>query len=785
MMKMVRSFNELQAEQQPLAGGKGGTLAHLRQAGYPVPDGFVILPDAFDGEELKLGLWEEIQAHLTRIRKGDGSIAFAVRSSALSEDSAQASFGGQFETVLDVRSDNAIHDAVLTVRRSRLSERVQAYSQAKGMDFSHEIAVVVQELVQSEIAGVLFTADPLTGSRAQMTGSFVYGLGDKLVSGEADAQAFTLEQPRGRYDGPPELRGFARKLYKLGSRLEKDLGCPQDIEWAIAGGKLYLLQSRPITTLQAYDPITGVWNDSLSADYLWSSHITGEVLQEYMMPGTLSVWQILFERMSMGKVPGIGVIGGRAYTNVSALYSLLKTFMPRNKVYEILDSVGGVPEELEIPLIPLSLNALLFDVLLAQLPIEVNKQKLNRDRADFIARAPERCRKLQQQIRETKDRSLLISLWHEEILPLFVNLHALQDSSNEKAAAAQRALKRALVKLLGESEAAVFQSTASASADDLASLGQLVGIAKIARGEMTREEYIAHYGHRGPYEDYLEYPRPAEEPGWLDRQLEEYEQFPVDVEALLKKRRADFLAAWEEFQECYPGQVKSIKRKVDDATETAHEREAVRTELTRVFGVMRDWFLWVGELTGLGNDVFFLSYQELMDILSGDDSATVYIPTRREAYEQYRSLPPYPLYIRGRFDPLQWAAEPDRRSDVYDSCAPVYISVSDAITGYAGSAGRVEGIVRRIDRPEEGHQLQPGEILVAVATNIGWTPIFPKAAAVVTDVGSPLSHAAIVARELGIPAVVGCTDATTRLKTGNRVRVDGGRGIVEILDTDE
>ena len=105
-----------------------------------------------------------------------------------------------------------------------------------------------------------------------------------------------------------------------------------------------------------------------------------------------------------------------------------------------------------------------------------------------------------------------------------------------------------------------------------------------------------------------------------------------------------------------------------------------------------------------------------------------------------------------------------------------------SIKGYAGSAGRVEGIVHRIENPDEGHLLQPGEILLAVTTNVGWTPLFPKAGAVITDIGAPLAHAAIVARELGIPAVVGCGDATMRLKTGDRVRVDGGLGFVEIIE---
>nr|WP_255688202.1 PEP-utilizing enzyme [Tepidanaerobacter sp. GT38] len=103
------------------------------------------------------------------------------------------------------------------------------------------------------------------------------------------------------------------------------------------------------------------------------------------------------------------------------------------------------------------------------------------------------------------------------------------------------------------------------------------------------------------------------------------------------------------------------------------------------------------------------------------------------------------------------------------------------LKGFTGAAGKVEGIVRILNAPEEGEKLQPGEILVATTTNVGWTPLFPKAAAIITDIGAPLSHAAIVARELGIPAVVGCGNATLRLKTGDKVMVDGGQGIVHIL----
>jgi pyruvate,water dikinase len=203
--------------------------------------------------------------------------------------------------------------------------------------------------------------------------------------------------------------------------------------------------------------------------------------------------------------------------------------------------------------------------------------------------------------------------------------------------------------------------------------------------------------------------------------------------------------------------------------------------VTRLLWVEREWALRAGELTGLGDDIFMLTIDEVLDLLAGDDTATHHIPARKETYARYLKLPPYPMIVRGRFDAFEWAADPNRRNDIYDATAPVPASTSDTITGFAGAAGRVEGLVRILDGPELGDELEPDEILVAVTTNVGWTPIFPRAAAVVTDVGAPLSHAAIVARELGIPAVVGCGSATTRLRTGDRVRVDGGQGTVEIL----
>ena len=203
----------------------------------------------------------------------------------------------------------------------------------------------------------------------------------------------------------------------------------------------------------------------------------------------------------------------------------------------------------------------------------------------------------------------------------------------------------------------------------------------------------------------------------------------------------------------------------------------MRSEVTRLARLGRFYLLQAGAVTGMGDDIFFLSLDEMSALLASDRRSINRIPARREAYRRGCALPPYPALIVGRFDPFQWAADPKRRSDFYDARQSASAALSSTVRGSAGAAGCVEGI----DRVEDGNQLHAGEILVTTITNIGWTPLFTRLAAIVTDVGAPLSHAAIVAREMGIPAVVGCGNATMLLKTGDRVRVDGGRGTVQIL----
>ncbi len=779
MTSMIQSFKTLPADKQSLAGGKGGALARLYQAGYPVPDGFIILPSAFIGDELTAGAWNQISQHLDKMRNGDGRIGFAVRSSALSEDSAQASFAGEFETVLDVRTDTMIKEAIHAVRRSRKSERVQAYSQAKGMEFAHEIAVVVQCLVRADSSGILFTADPVTGSLMKLTGNYIYGLGEALVSGETEPFTFTLTRPKGVYEGPPELKRFAKKLYKMGNRLEKELGCPQDIEWAIANGKLYLLQSRPITTLMTYNPTSGMINASHVGDYLWMGN---EVFPDVMTPSTWSLWQS-FHAVNIAGMTGMGNIAGRMYFNYSLMYWLMRTFgrsdQDTNEYFELV--VGKLPEGMLVPDLPVTKLDLVKAMLPTMWRLLPRQLRLKRRFQEIVSGVPERCHDLRQLIRQAEDKQTLINIWDEQLFPLFDDLLLIQDASNEDYFYPYMSLKKELAKLTGQRETDRLLSTMVGGSGQMASLGPLVGLAKLVKGEMSLSEYAHLVGHRPARENELIEPRPYEDPDWLDKQIAEFEKSPVDVERMIEQRAKAFDSIWREFEAEHPKKAKGIRGKIDKITAAIEKRETIRTELTRTIGVFRDWFLKAGELTGLGDGVFFLLKEELLANLAGDETALDEIESRKEMYEKLSELPPYPMVINGRFDPFQWASDPNRRSDVYDAHAPVTVTDSGAIKGFAGSSGRVEGVVRLLSDPSEGYLLQEGEILLAKTTNVGWTPLFPRAAAVITDIGAPLSHAAIVARELGIPAVVGCGNATMRLESGDRVVVDGGQGIVEIL----
>ncbi len=531
------------------------------------------------------------------------------------------------------------------------------------------------------------------------------------------------------------------------------------------------------------------WNDSLTGDYLWSNVNFGEAVTEVMTPLSWTVLRAVFgEYVILPGYDSVGNIGGRPYLNISLFASLFHAIGRTQQ--DLLDSQAGtlfmkLPEGMQIPLIELSKRYLL-SALPKIIQTRIKERKGLQDLPAYLESNPVWFRMMQNRIRRIEAKAEQYTLWRQEIWPhISSGLWSVMGSVNSSTAYTMK-LRRELDDFVGPDDANILISNLSDESGTLASLGPVMGVARVARGEMEREEYLEKYGHRGADEFELSLPRPAENPEWIKVQLAQYEKSPVDVEALLAEQRDSFDGAVKRLSNKHPRQAEKILRRVDESARRARLRELARSEYVRDRWLIRLFVLRAGELSGLGNDIFFLTLEEVMALLDGDDTAVADIPARVEIFDRYRTLPPYPAIILGRFDPFQWAADPNRRSDIYvttDSFQMMteQIGVGDVISGSPGSAGRVEGLVRRIDAPEEGDQLLEGEVLVTAQTDIAWTLLFPRAGAVVTDVGAPLSHAAIVARELGIPAVVGCGDATMRLATGDRVRVDGGRGIVEVI----
>lgn len=758
---------------------------------------------------------EDIKNEIASAYQKLGGGAVAIRSSATAEDLPGSSFAGQYDTYLNICGIEGICEAVKKCFASLWNTRAMSYRAKQDIsddELSH--AVVVQKLVNGERAGILFTANPINHRRDQMMINASWGLGEAIVSGEVSPDQWIIEKNTGEMtenkistkqvmtvretEGtvnvkvPVELQNKPslskkdiKNLIEMGCKTESYFSSPQDIEWIIAKDKVYLLQSRDITTLPDKEILTDYfeWNSSKERHYLWTNNMVGDVFPEVMTPSTWSMWNTVLGN-SFGRHPAIGNIGGRLYLNYSFVYSMMRKFGKNHEqTVNFLEAMISPPSEnVDIPIIPISIKTILSEIIPYQIKTAWKQRKLKKNWHIITSAVPERCQKIRKKIAEVREKKELVPLWFEEVKPLFIQLFYLQDTFNDNFFMPYANFKSELKKLVTEEKANAFLTNMNSNSEELASIGPLLGLLKVENGEISGEEYIQLYGHRHYNENEFSVPRPEEDEEWFEKQLAEFKDSAVKVKESLKRRSADFEKMWKKLENDYPKKAKILKEKINMIRDTVHIRERIRSELSRSVGVVRHFFLKAGELTGLGEEIFFLTHQELIEVLSGNHLSCQYIPVRKKKYAEYCNLPPYPQFIKGEFNPFEWAKNPNRRSDIYAIEISTLSSPDDnIIKGCAASFGCVEGIVRRIDSPEEGHLLQPGEILVTTTTNIGWTTLFSKAAAVVTDVGAQLSHAAIVAREMGIPAVVGTGNATMYMKTGDRVTVDGSKGIVRVF----
>ncbi|MBR5417120.1 MAG: phosphoenolpyruvate synthase [Clostridiales bacterium] len=770
----VFPLDQVPSDRKALIGGKALSLSRMMtELKVNVPGGYAISCEAFSGGAIRDEAKAEIDSLVASL---DEELTYAVRSSAINEDGAKASFAGQYETVTDVPKAG-IMDAIGKVIASVGSATVKEYEGS----FSQEdlgIGVVIQKFVKPEFAGVVFTSDPITGADDQLVGSYVHGEGEQLVSGNANAKEFHIGAIKYSYEGPSEFVKYSKKLGKYCLAIRRNYGVPMDIEWAVSNRKVYILQARPITTLQRIDTATYEVNGSKSNKQLLTRTNVGEIFMKPVSPMTFSVLEKINEML--GIPDWLNNIYGQEYMNVSVIASALVAYGKTvDEAYDLTKELTGyIPEGVVKPISPFDKKA--FRKTVWRLIFPKEKSKLSRkEKHQMVKDLSELCDQHIEKIKTIETSKELGAYWDD----------VLQPALNDGLASIMTESGMQLVPLFGTRK-----KLAKVSDDEMANrlLGGCIGVVEsmkpmllledVLAGKMSKEEYVKICGHRAINEMELMEPHPYEDPSFPDNAIEELRESGTNLHAMLKAQEEAFSEALSEFKSSYPSKAKWVDKKIEKYRNANAFREEIRSKGVRIFCVFREYIRRAGALNDIGDDIFFLMYKEMFALLKGDRSVIKLIPERKKTYERYLTYPPFPNLIIGRFDPDEWIKDPNRRTDYFvaDLDRSAEEGESD-VKGFPGAAGVVTGKAKVILSIDDIDKIEKGDILVTTATNIGWTLAFPKVSAIVTDIGAPLSHAAIVAREFGIPAVVGCGNATTVLKTGDLITVDGAHGKVTVI----
>lgn len=775
-MRYIIGFNEKDIKLKNKAGGKGKSLINLSNINLPVPKGYVVLCHAFTDGDICSEAIDELENLINRL---SDNITYAVRSSAISEDGEEASFAGAYETILDVSRNSVIY-AVKKVVDSKKSLRVSEYAKNKGIAKS-DIAVVIQEFIKPDLAGVLFTSNPVTRDRSEMVGNYVYGVGESLVSGEKNANEFIINSLNFSYSGNIELKKYAKKLFKYAKKIREYYKSEQDIEWAISNGKVYILQARPITTLRRVNLDNYDINSSLSGKYLFCNTNVGEALPKVLSPMLFSLTEII--NNAIGLPQFLDNICGHPYANMSVIYSALKSFKLSNKTIKKItsDIAGEIPNEIKVPIFPYNRRQMIKNIFKL---VRGNKNNIYKkiDSDYFFNNANYIMFDIFKKIDDTSNNKQLKEVYEKYVVSFRDKLIKTMIKNGKIGG---------LFAFRSELENMVSIECANAicsnfGEEELESIKPSLYIEKVISGEISKEDYLKLYGHRSPDELEVSKPYPYEIEGYLDNLINEYKSNNISISEMRKKQKENFEKAKKEFYDKYPNKIKWFNKKLIKFQQAEINREKIRSKGVLLVCITRKFLLRFGELNNIFDDVFYLYYDEVLNKLYGNEINFANITKRKEKYNEYLELPTLPTVIFGRIDPYKWSENENRNIELYierrDEYNNIKISEDNCIKGFAGASGIIKGRVRVLTDFSKADEFQKGEILVTTMTNIGWTPIFPKVSAIITDIGAPLSHAAIVAREFGIPSVVGCKNATQLLKTGDMVIVDGGKGIVTKIE---
>ena len=871
-------------------GGKAAALASLAATGIRIPPWFVITPAAFEaslspaqrrtllqasGQEERQEVLRELSPAprvLDAVEEGcrglDGhTLLVAVRSSGIEEDGVEHSFAGQFESYLSVTRER-LPGRIADVWRSGFSERLLAYRRENNLEgLPRAPAVLVQAMVDSEASGVAFSADPVTGRRSVAVVSALHGLGTALVAGEADADTYRVhfdgtileraiaakglahrpctDSPEGfaaqkiaepAASLPALTDGKAVRIAELARRAEAHFGRPQDIEWTVGDGEIFLLQSRPITSLAATpdpDGVHTIWDNSNIVESY--SGITTPLTFSFALQAYEGVYRqfcrllgvteskiaandLTFRRM-------LGLVHGRVYYNLLNWYRVVALLPGYTFNRRFMEQMMGVRESLADGSTAVASSASRSERLLdlarlgrTMAGMVVNHLRLPRMTARFEDRLdhalapqdpPLHAKRLDELVAHYRSlESSLVTRWDAPLVNDFFamiffgvlgRLTARWFPGEEDE---HGSLRNDLVcgqggMISAEPAQRIVEMAAVAAPHPELTEVLCQGPATTAEQALRRHEELARL-----YDDHLA--------AFGDRCLDELKLESTtlmdDPEPLLRSigHAAARLAAGQTFDSGHQSAVRQtaeekvrralarrpVRRAIfawvlGNARRRVRDRENLRFQRTRLFGRVRRIFLEVGRrLFAEGvledaRDVFYLEFDEILAYVEGAapcDDLRGLARVRRRAFEGY--------------------ATREAPADRFETFGAPYIAnscaASDLRTGAEGEAGGEDalrgigccpGVVRgpaRVIRDPRGAELQQGEILVAEHTDPGWIMLFPAAAGILVERGSLLSHSAIVAREMGIPAIVSIAGLTSRIESGRWIEMDGARGTVSL-----
>jgi rifampicin phosphotransferase len=833
----VLGLEEIDRTQTELVGGKAANLGELsRLDGVRVPVGFCVTTAAFQrvvaaslGDRLDrlarlapdarraigalsadvrravegIAIPDDLAAAITDRLGGLGeAAAYAVRSSATAEDLPTASFAGQKDTYLDVVGAAAILRHISRCWASLFTERAVTYRLRNGVDGRGvQMAVLVQRMVAPRAAGVMFTADPVTSNRRVASVEAVVGLGERLVSGMVNADVYEVRDgevaTRVEHDAEPVLSDAqVVRLVQLGRRIEAHFGHPQDIEWCLTGDDFQIVQSRPITTLF---PIPAAADDR---NHVYVSVGHGQMMTDPMRPLGISLWQLTTPRPMLEA-------GGRLFVDVTnelsspARRAGLLEVMGRGDPL-IADALRTIVDREFVPTLPddgparppaggASAPGETDPAVVAEL-VESSRASisaLKRDiegtsgpaLLDFITADIGELRRLL--FDRTSHRAIMAGMeatwWLNERLEAWLGERDAADTLAQSVPG--NVTSEMGLGLLDVADVIRPHPEVVSFLERVEDDGFLDELPPLAGGREARDAILAwleRYGMRCAGEIDITRPRWSERPSTLVATiLGNVRSFePGEAERRFEQGRRDArrkeAEVLEQLRAQPDGERKAAEAKamIDRVRAFGGYREYPKyAMITRYFAYKQALLEEADRLVQADvlrdrEDIYWLTFPELDDVVRTGRADEPLIRRRRDAFTAYASLrPPRVLTSDGEV-----VAGRYRRGGL----------PAGALAGLPVSAGTVEGRARVILDMADA-DLEAGDILVTAYTDPSWTPLFVAIAGLVTEVGGLMTHGAVIAREYGLPAVVGVEDATLLVRDGQRIRVHGSDGYVEIL----